>query len=274
MIDLHMHSTFSDGTDTPAQLIDIAVKKSIHTIALTDHDTLSGIPQLVNAAKEKNVRALGGVEISLEYNGRSLHMLGYLVDPNHEPLKEAIAKILDGREGRNDKIVAKLQELGIDITMEDILEFAGEEVIARPHFAKALLKKGAVQSMQQAFDEYLASGAKAYVDRFRLELDEGIQLIRDAGGVPVLAHPALIKVKTDNELKELVAKLTEYGLIGIEVHYSLHSDTQIKMFKEYAKEFGLIETGGSDYHGTNKPEIKMDLVKTTVCESLIISQIN
>ncbi|MBN1515003.1 PHP domain-containing protein [Candidatus Sumerlaeota bacterium] len=258
MIDLHLHSKYSDGSDTPAELIEQAKRIGLTAIALTDHDTVNGFSSLLEAAQDSKLRVLGGVELSLEYREHSLHMLAYLPDPDYAPLKEALANIVDGRHWRNDRIIEKLQAAGIDITIDEVKKHAGDNVVARPHIAKAMVEKGVVQSNQQAFDEYLASGAKAYVDRFRLSLKDGIELIRAAGGVPVLAHPCLIHIESFDELRQLVHQLADYGLLGIEVKYSFHSVAQEDQYSQLAREFGLVRTGGSDYHGHSvKPHIQM-----------------
>ena len=257
MIDLHTHSTCSDGSFTPEELVAHAKKTNLRAIALTDHDSVSGIRQFIEAGRGMKLKTLGGLEISLEHNNSSLHLLGYLTDNENEKLCDALLQIRDGRNERNRRIVAKLQETGAKITMEEVEAEAGGEVVGRPHFAKVLVRNGAVMTRQEAFDVYLARGAKAYVERFRLSVKEGVGLVREAGGVPVLAHPNMCGCNDNAELHQLLIDLIDGGLLGIEVWHSNHSDEETAQFLQLAKEFDLIATGGSDFHGAMNPGVAL-----------------
>ena len=251
-----MHSTYSDGSDTPAELVRQAERANLAAIALTDHDTLDGIGPLLEAARDSKMRVIGGTELSLAYENATLHLLGYLVDPANEPLREHLSRIRNARDERNHQIAARLQELELPIDYEEVSNEAGGDVIGRPHFARVLMRKGIVGSFNEAFDLYLARGAKAYVDRRRLAIPEAIAAVREAGGVPVLAHPFLTEDAADPEkLRELLRQMTDWGLLGLEVWYTDHSEWQTAHYLELAREFGLLTTGGSDYHGQIRPDI-------------------
>lgn len=256
MIDLHVHSTFSDGSLTPAELVDEAVAKGITALALTDHDTLGGLPKFEEACRAKGMIGIPGVEISIEFKPGTLHVLGYFTDVGNAPFAAALEDLRDGRESRNLKILQKLNELGCDLSWEDVASLAGEDVVGRPHFAQAMIAKGFVKTKEDAFDRYLAKGKAAYLDRTRLTVTDSIRLIHGAGGIAVLAHPSTLKVSRV-ELHRIVSELAAEGLDGIEAWYSEHTQDQQKAFAKLAEELGLILTGGSDFHGTSNPEIRL-----------------
>lgn len=256
MIDLHMHSTFSDGTLTPEELVNEAVTVGVSAIALTDHDTVGGIPRFLHAAGGIDVRALSGVEVSADSSAGPVHMLGYLIDHTDAPLSRALARIRHGRSARNQAILERLAQLGCALDMKDIGRFAGEDVVGRPHIAAALVANGYVSSREEAFKQYLGQGRSAYVARDRFDVAETIAVIRGAGGVSVLAHPAYLKCGRA-KLRDLLLELRDVGLQGIEVHHPGHTPTQRRKFGELARELSLVETGGSDFHGAMTPKIKM-----------------
>jgi len=256
MIDLHVHSTFSDGSLTPAELVDEAVAKGLTALALTDHDTLGGLPKFEEACRAKGMIGIPGVEISIEFKPGTLHVLGYFTDAGNAPFAAALEDLRDGRESRNLKILQKLNELGCDLSWEDVASLAGEDVVGRPHFAQAMIAKGFVKTKEDAFDRYLAKGKAAYLDRTRLTVTDSIRLIHGAGGIAVLAHPSTLKVSRV-ELHRIVSELAAEGLDGIEAWYSEHTQDQQKAFAKLAEELGLILTGGSDFHGTSNPEIRL-----------------
>lgn len=256
MIDLHTHSTFSDGSLTPADLVDLAVREGLTAIALTDHDTTAGIASFLDACGERRMIGVAGVEISVDFNPGTMHMLGYLIDPQSTVLDDALSKMRGGRDDRNSQILEKLNRLGMNITMADVLKHASEDVVGRPHFAQALMDKSYVHSPKEAFDLYLGKGKPAYVDRFRLTPEVGIDSIRQAGGVAVLGHPATLGLK-DRELLEFVRTMAAAGLRGIEVYYAEHSPDQVVYYSALAKEFKLLMTGGSDYHGKLTPDTRL-----------------
>jgi predicted metal-dependent phosphoesterase TrpH len=252
-----MHSTHSDGTDSPRTLVEMAKERGLGAIAVTDHDTFSAWPEARAAGDELGVRVLSGVEISVEYAGKTVHMLGYCFDSGAELLREKLAVILKGREDRNIQIVKKLNDLGMDITYDEIAAEAGGKVVGRPHFAAVMIRKGYVTERQEAFDKYLAKGAAAYMDRLRFGPDDSVAMIREAGGVAVLAHPKLVRFPEGENLEDLVRALSDVGLGGIECYYSLHTADETETYLALAKKYNLVATGGSDYHGKNKPTISM-----------------
>jgi predicted metal-dependent phosphoesterase TrpH len=256
MIDLHMHSTFSDGTYTPEELVKEGVAIGLKAMALTDHDTTNGVGRFLAAAKEAGVRALTGVEVSADPNQGTMHVLGYCVEPTDPVLVEHLKWIREGRDARNVEILHKLNELGCHITMEQIRSYAGEDVVGRPHFAQALIAAGYAKDKKDAFEKYLARGKAAYVERRRLSPAATLELIRRAKGVPVLAHPFTLNLDP-GALRQQVKELVGAGLLGIEVYYSEHTPERIKEYLKLAKEFNLVASGGTDFHGANSPQVRM-----------------
>jgi len=257
--DLHMHSTHSDGTDSPRRLVELAKEAGLAAIAVTDHDTFSAVEEAKAAGRDMDVRVLSGVEISVEYAGKTVHMLGYCFDRGASKMNEKLGAILQGREDRNKEIVGKLQALGMDITYDEIRAEAGGKVVGRPHFAAVMIRKGYVAERQEAFDKYLAKGAAAYVDRLRFGPEDSVDMIKSAGGVAVLAHPKLVRFPEGEVLEDLVKNLVDAGLGGLECYYSLHSPEETSEYLRLAEKYNLVVTGGSDYHGLNKPTIRMGL---------------
>lgn len=256
MVDLHTHSIYSDGTNTPAELVAMAEERGLSAIALTDHDTVGGIVPLQKAAVTSPVEAVPGIELSAECKRGTMHILGYFIDHMCGELLEKINKVREGREERNLEILKKLNKLGYILMWSDVEKEAGADVIGRPHFAEALVKRGHVKSKKAAFELLLAKGRPGYAERYRYTARECIELIHKAGGVSVLAHPATIHL-ADDQLKGLVKGLAEVGLGGIEAYYAEHHPENIERFSGWAKEFGLICTGGTDYHGENTPDLKL-----------------
>lgn len=254
-IDLHAHSTCSDGTDSPKALLDAAAAAGCEYLAITDHDNIAHAGQVGEIPP--GICYIPGVEISAEYPG-TLHILGYGIDPAHSGLREALDTLQAVRSRRNEAMVKKMQEQGFDIRMEELLQEAGGEQIGRPHFAALMLRKGYVESKQEAFDRYLAKGKPLYMEKQRMKVNEAIRLIRDAGGIAVLAHPYQTG-KNGDELEALVLELKAYGLGGIEVFYSLHNEVQTKDYLKLAKKHKLYITAGSDYHGNNKSGISIGI---------------
>ncbi len=256
MIDLHVHSVYSDGSNTPEELLDLAERRGLSAMALTDHDTVAGIGPLLEAAKKSPVEAVPGIELSAECDHGTMHILGYFVDHTCEVLLEKIKKVREGREERNVEILKRLNKLGYVLMWSDVARQAGKDVVGRPHFAEALLERGHVKSRKAAFDLLLGKGRPAYVERYRYTARECIQLIHAAGGISVLAHPATIYLP-DEKLRNLVHGLKKSGLGGIEVYYAEHKPENIEKFRRWADEFGLICTGGTDYHGAIAPDLKL-----------------
>jgi len=256
MIDLHMHSTFSDGSLKPAQLVEEGARIRLKGMALTDHDSTAGVPQFMAACAAQGVVGIPGVEISAEIAKGTMHVLGYHVDRDCRELEGVLEQIRDGRESRNRKILGKLCAAGLELTWDEVAAFAGEDVVGRPHFAQALLAKGYVSSKDAAFELYLAKGRPAYVDRFRLPPRESIATILAAGGVPVLSHPFTLDL-SQKALKDTVTELKSYGLAGLEVYYSEHTPEMTKQYLSLCASLGLVATGGSDFHGDVNPKVSM-----------------
>ncbi len=253
-IDLHTHSTFSDGTFTPSQLVKYAEEKGLKAFALTDHDTTEGIKEAKSI--ETNVEVISGVEISTRYDKKEIHIVGLYVNENDADLNKQLKYYREKRVTRNFEILEKLNSLGVDITIDDVKESCTGDVISRAHIAKALVSKGFVGSYTEAFDRYLGDNKCAYVPRETLNYEESMELITKAGGVPVLAHPLLYKM-SDTNLENMMVKLRQKGLKAVEVYYSTHSNSDTQHIMAMANRVGLIYSGGSDFHGATKPKIDM-----------------
>lgn len=256
MIDLHMHSIFSDGTFTPEELIAHGKKIGLKAMALTDHDTTGGVPRFLAAAAAEGMKAITGVEVSADPPSGTMHVLGYCVDVTDADFNRHLEWIRAGREERNTEILQKLNQLGMRITMEEVAAKAGGDIVARPHFSQVMIEKGYVKDKKEAFDRYLARGKPAYCERRRLGPEETIELIRRAKGVPTIAHPFSLKL-SNVELRALLKTLADYGLLGLECYYTEHSGDMVKTYVKMAEEFGLIATGGSDFHGAVSPNTRM-----------------
>jgi hypothetical protein len=257
LIDLHVHSTASDGSYSPAEVVRRAKAGGLVAFALTDHDTIDGLPEAVAAGEKYGVEVLPGVEISARYPGGTMHVLGLLIDYHDGQLDERLAVLKRARAERNPQIIAKLNALGIPITMEQVARLSGGGQVGRPHIALALLEAGYVSSLQQAFDLYLRNNGKAYVGKFRFPPAEAIAMIREVKGVPVLAHPFTLGLGSAFALKTALQEMQALGLAGLEVYYSEHTAEQEALYLKLARELGLLVSGGSDYHGENKPEITL-----------------
>jgi predicted metal-dependent phosphoesterase TrpH len=256
VIDLHTHSTCSDGSLTPAALAAAAAELKLEAVALTDHDTTAGVADFMAAAQAAGVRGLAGIEISAEHHPGAMHMLGYFFDPAHVGLQQDLVRLRQGRSERNRQILDKLRVLGIELTWDEVHALAGGDVVGRPHFAQALIKRGHVKDKDEAFAKFLARGRPAYAERFRLSPAESIRMIRSAGGVPVLAHPCSLKLG-QKQLRALLMELRTAGLEGLEVYHSEHHPNQTRLYHRLATELGLVMTGGSDFHGALMPDIKL-----------------
>lgn len=263
-VDLHCHSTASDGTLTPTQLIALAKRQNLSAIALTDHDTVAGVAEAASAALSLGIDFLPGIEISASFpDPGTLHLLGYGIDPNSPALQAMASELIGGRDARNPRIVARLQELGLKITMEEVEAAAnighGGGVVGRPHIAGILLKKGYVHTIKQAFNVYLGHGGSAFFDKERLDPRDAIARIHASGGLAVLAHPTQLRTHNAADLDRVIKGLVDQGINGIEVIHSDHNDQDVKAFEALAKRYNLLRTGGSDYHGGTKPSINLGL---------------
>jgi 3',5'-nucleoside bisphosphate phosphatase len=255
-IDLHLHTTYSDGSLPPTEVLGLAQKAGVSALAITDHDIVDGIPEAIEAGAHLGIEVIPGIEISSRYGESELHMLGYFLDWKDSELSSRLAELRASRHRRNPRIIEKLNELGLDLTYEEVKALAGTESVGRPHIARVLMAKGYVRSAKEAFDRYLAEGAAAYVPRDLPEPAEAIAWIRTARGIPVLAHPTWVKESAEG-LFGLCDKLKAEGLGGIEVHYSTHKPQQTSQFLQIARRLDLLVTGGSDFHGLTKPDIEV-----------------
>jgi hypothetical protein len=279
-IDLHIHSTASDGTLSPAEIIALALRLRLGAIAITDHDSIAGSREALLGGVPNELGFLTGVEISADppasYAGPgSIHILGYGLRLDDPELNRALEKLQDARKDRNPEIIARLNKLGISIRIEEVANEAGDGQPGRPHIAKLLVKKGIVKTVDAAFDRYLGNGKPAYVDKFRIESSHAIELINAAGGIPVLAHPCLLELENDEQLDDILREMMSMGLKGLEVYFPQHSPEQTRRYAALARRHDLFMTGGTDFHGDIQPEIQMGVgkgdlhVPFTIYEKLI-----
>lgn len=259
-VDLHTHSTASDGSYAPAEVVRLAKEGGLKALALTDHDTIDGLPEAIAAGKALGVEVIPGIEISARFPGGSMHILGYCIDYHNGLLDERLSVLKKARADRNPQIIAKLNALGLKITMDQVARISGGGQIGRPHIARALLEAGYVHDIQEAFDRYLRNGAPGHVHKFRFPQEEAIAMIREARGIPVLAHPFTLDLGSAFALRNLLQDLKAMGLAGIEVYYAEHTPEQEALYLKLARELGLLITGGSDFHGQNKPEVALGTI--------------
>jgi hypothetical protein len=259
-LDLHLHTSHSDGSLAPAEVMDLAHKAGVTALAITDHDITTGIPEALAAGLRLGIEVISGLEISSRYGDSELHILGYCLDWQDVRLNERLAALRDSRHRRNPLILERLRSLGIDIHYDEVRALAGTDAVGRPHIARALMDKRVVTSAKEAFDRFLAEGRPAYVPRELPDPVEAIGWIKAAHGLAVLAHPTWVRASGD-KLFDLVRQLKSDGLDGIEVHYSTHTRQQTREYLSLAKQLGLLVTGGSDFHGLTKPEIEVGIGK-------------
>ena len=261
-IDLHIHSRASDGTLSPAEIIALATSLNLGAISITDHDSIAGSREALLCGIPDSLGFLTGVEISAEpppsYPGAgSIHILGYGFRLDDPELNRSLEKLQDSRRGRNPEIIARLNKLGIAIRIEEVEREAADGQPGRPHIAKLLIQKGVAKSMDDAFDRYLGNGRPAYVDKFRIEFSQAIELINAAGGIPVLAHPCLLELERAEQLEDLLQEMMSMGLKGLEVYYPLNTPQQNMQYSDLAARHRLLMTGGTDFHGDIQPEIQL-----------------
>jgi predicted metal-dependent phosphoesterase TrpH len=245
-VDLHTHSTASDGMLTPTQLMQSAAEAGLSGIGLTDHDTTAGLAEAQTEALRLGLVVVPGVELSASYQGREAHMLGYFIDPSNMEFQEKLAAFVKQRSERMTRMVERVNQLGIPVGLDAVLEKAGTGTVGRPHLARVMIDLGAVSTISDAFDRYLGQGKPAYVPRPRLEPEDAVRLIMSAGGAPVLAHPF-----STGDARAMASRLAPVGLAGLEVWYGEYSPEQREELRQLAEANGLIPTGGSDYHGPN-----------------------
>lgn len=261
MIDLHVHSNKSDGTCTPTELVHYAVEKGLSAFALTDHDTVEGLDEALQAAQGQPVTVIPGIEFSTAYEEKDIHILGLFIDYKSPSFRSTLDEFIHSRERRNEKMCQRMQEYAdIDITYEKLLATFPGAVITRAHYARYLLDNGYVKSMPEAFDRYIGDHAPCYIPREKVTPAQAVKLVLAAGGIPVLAHPPLYRM-SDARLNRLVAELTENGLAGIETIYSTYTAGEEVHMRSLANQYHLLITGGSDFHGSNKPDIDLGVGK-------------
>ena len=249
MIDLHCHTTASDGLLTPHDLIIRAKKEGVTLLAIADHDTVAGIDEAMSAAEENDISLIPAIELSLDFPTGDLHLLGYYIDYNNQDFINRIQKLKSAREERIFKIIKKLYKINIDLTIEDVNKESNGASPGKPHVARALVKKGYAPDVTSAIKKYLIKGVPGYVSKEKLDLEAAFKLIRNVGGVSVLAHPKSMQCIDDREYEQIIESFISYGLIGIEVYASIHKEVDVEMFTGIARRHNLITTGGSDFHG-------------------------
>lgn len=250
--DLHIHTYFSDGTFSPAQIITLAKKSGLHCISITDHDSIDAYLSL---APGEEIEIIPGIELTADINNIEVHILGYFIDYQQSWFREKLKVICQVRIQRMKEMCKKLSSLGLPLKADEVLEFAGNHSVGRLHLARLMLQKGFVSSLQEAFNKFIGEGCPAYISKFRLSPAEAIELILKAKGLAVLAHPYSLSNQN------LIPEFVKAGLRGIEAIYPEHSPKQIEHYSELAKKYGLLVTGGSDCHGQAKPEVKMGMIK-------------
>lgn len=242
--DLHVHTNHSDGILNPYQVVELAVQLKLNGIAITDHDTVSGIEDaIVHSLKYDNFKVIPGIEFSSIYNNEEVHILGYFIDYKNPDIINITNELKNARLNRGIEIIKKINSLGMNLTIEEVKEFSGDDYIGRPHIARALIKKGYLSNIQQGFDKYLNRGKPAYVERYKMTIEDTIALIKNSGGISILAHPGLLKDKN------IIQHSILLGIDGIECIHSKHTRNETKLFSKIASSNNLLATGGSDCHG-------------------------
>ena len=258
MIDLHTHSTVSDGSDAPRRIPELAAEAGCSAVALTDHDRLDGVAEARERAEELGITLIAGCELSCASPAAagSMHVLVYFVEPAEGALQDKLAELQSVRDDRNRALAERLGDLGLPVTYEEMQEEAGGSGAGRPHAAAVLVRKGVVASVGEAFERWLADGRPGYVERTRLEPAEALRLVRESGGVASVAHPLSMKLP-DAELEATMRELAELGLAGMECIYGRYSPEEREGLAGMARRLGLVATGGSDHHGTYKPDLRV-----------------
>ena len=257
-VDLHLHTTASDGTLTPTQLVHLCAERGLRVICISDHDTTNGLPEALQAAAAyPDLAIIPGIELSTDIPGSEIHILGYFVDHYDEHLQSILNDFRDGRRSRGRQMVENLNAMGVAISWERVQEIAGDASIGRPHIAQALVEGGYVQYPKDAFDKYIGRNGPAYADRVKLTPADAVRMLLDRGALPVMAHPTYSASKSDrgavDSLPGILADLTAAGLVGMEVYYGDYTPEQVEWLRGLADDFGLIPCGGSDYHASGNP---------------------
>ncbi len=257
MIDLHTHTRFSDGSLAPADVVELAARQGLRAVAITDHDSIDGLAEALAAGERAGIEVVPGVELNLEHEQVTMDLLGYFFDccPGDE-MQAALAELRRYRDERNARILARLAELGLPVDPRELAAIAEHGAVGRPHIGEAMRRRGYVASIPEAFERYLRRGAPAWVDRRRLSFAQAVRLLRDNGGLPVIAHPGIIR--TDRAgLAAIVREAARLGVVGLECHYPLHDDETVALCRGLCERHGLVATGGSDFHGDVKPGVRL-----------------
>ena len=252
MVDLHVHSNRSDGTLSPTELVDYAIKKGLNAIALTDHDTIDGLEEAMEHAAGTTLEIIPGIELSTDERGQEVHVVGLFINPKNEAFQEYLKEFVESRTLRNQKMCQKFSELGIDLPYEALCERFPDSILTRAHYARYLMEHGHVKSIKEAFDRYLGDRCPCYVPREKITPRKAVDLILTAEGLPILAHPILYRM-SDARLDALTADLKSAGLVGIEAIYSTYTPSEERQVRRLAAKYELLISGGSDFHGANKP---------------------
>lgn len=255
-IDLHTHSSYSDGTCSPAELVSLAARARLCAFALTDHDTIDGLTEGYEAACKAGIEFVPGIEFSTEYLGKDVHILGLDIDWKSSDFQKQLTRFQNSREIRNEKIIKRLADTGIDISWEQMQENFGDNIWTRAHFGRYLLEHGYIKEISEAFTIYIGDDCPCFVPREKVTPVQAVELIRQSGGIPVLAHPVNYRL-SEEQMRLLLQELKKAGLIALEAMYSSHTVSDESYVRQLARSFGLSISGGSDFHGSNKPEIKM-----------------
>ena len=260
MIDLHVHTVISDGTFSPQQVVQLASKRGLKAIAVTDHDAVGGVAPAQEEGQRLGIEVVSGVELSARSDRGILHILGYFVRIDEPDLLESLAFLSRGRRERIPRILSRLEQNDVFVSNDEVESEAIGGVPGRPHVAAIMLRKGYVSALQEAFDRYLKKGAPAYVEKAKLAPQEAIEVLRKAGGVPVLAHPYSLGQEDPHRLEGVIRGLMDYGLMGVEAYYPRHTPSQTRLFLDLARRLDLVVTGGSDFHGANKPGVELGII--------------
>jgi 3',5'-nucleoside bisphosphate phosphatase len=263
--DLHVHTTASDGTLTPEQTVQEAARLGLEAVGIADHDTIAGIEPALAAGRDAGIIVVPAVEINTDFGSNEMHILGYYIDCASQSLNENLGRLRAGRLERGRMIVEKLNEIGLNISMDRVEEIAGGGAVGRPHIARALVEAGYVRSLNSAFGKYLVRGTPSYVPRYKLTPFQAVDIVLQAGGVPVMAHPGT------NKHDEMIQQLVDAGLLGLEVYHSDHSSFQAKHYLKIAEKFNLIPTAGSDSHGPNN--VKTIHIGHVTCDISIVHRL-
>ncbi|MDP8263303.1 MAG: PHP domain-containing protein [Candidatus Ancaeobacter aquaticus] len=254
-IDLHIHTNYSDGTYSPSEVVHQASRIGLRAISITDHDTVDGIEEAMNAARDLSLEIIPGIELSADDGNNQMHILGYYIDWRNPTFNAQLTELSDDRLNRARSIVDKLNQIGVKIDFNEVMNISGKGTVGRMHIAQAMKKKGIVNTVQESFNKYIGNGRSAYTAKYKLRPGEAIKLIKDSGGVSVVAHPGLLKRQA------IIEELIDLGLDGIEVYHTDHKPAAVKKYLLVAAAHNLIVSGGSDCHGLGKDKMLMGTVK-------------